>query len=66
MADQTTTISDEINRIKGNIARAYSKLEEKGITLPNSQTSDNLADKIDEIKTVSIDYYYGTLVISII
>jgi hypothetical protein len=61
-----STIQEEIDRIKNNIADAYSKLEQKGIALPASQTSDNLAGKIDEIKTVSVEYQYGTLVINII
>jgi hypothetical protein len=66
MSNTTTPISDESDRMRNNIAAAYSKLEQKGIALPASQTSDNLADKIDEIKTVSMDYQQGTLVINII
>ena len=66
MSNTTTTISDEIDRIRNNIKAAYSKLEQKGIALPSSQTSDNLAAKIDEIKTASVEYQYGTLVIDII
>lgn len=48
------SISSEINRIKSNIANAYSSIEEKGGILPENQNSDNLAESIDSI-SVGID-----------
>lgn len=43
------SISSEITRINNNIASAYSKVEEKGGTLPETQNSANLATAIDSI-----------------
>lgn len=43
------TIASEITRIKGNIAGAYSALEEKGATLPETQNSANLAATIGSV-----------------
>ncbi len=40
------SVVSEIARIKGNIANAYSKVEEKGASLPGVQNSSNLADTI--------------------
>ena len=46
-------ISSEITRINGNIAAAYTALEEKGATLPasDSQNSANLASTIATVST---------------
>ena len=43
------SIASEITRINNNIASAYSKVEEKGGTLPETQNSANLATAIDSI-----------------
>lgn len=40
------SIQSEITRISDNIAAAYSALEEKGATVPEGATSDNLAEVI--------------------
>ena len=51
------TISSEIQRIKNNIAEAYTACEEKGATLPAQQNSDNLPSCISAIpsSTPTID-----------
>lgn len=43
------SIVSEIQRIKNNIAAAYSACESKGADLPQLQNSNNLADTIDSI-----------------
>lgn len=43
------SISSEITRISNNIAAAYTALDEKGATLPESQNSANLADTIASV-----------------
>lgn len=43
------SIASEITRINTNIANAYTKVSEKGGTLPETQNSANLADAIDTI-----------------
>lgn len=43
------SISSEINRIKTNIANAYTQANEKGATLPEQQNSANLASTISSI-----------------
>ena len=48
------TIQSEIQRIKDNIADAYDSCDSKGATMPESLTSDNLADCIDSIDTANI------------
>lgn len=45
------SIASEITRINGNIAAAYTALDGKGATLPETQNSANLADTIDTITT---------------
>lgn len=47
------SIASQIQRIKQNIANAYTKCNAKGITLPSDQNSDNLATTIDKISTIS-------------
>lgn len=47
------SIATEITRIKTNIANAYTKLSERGATLPTSQNSENLASTINTIPTSS-------------
>lgn len=49
------SVQTEINRIKTNIASAYSKVSAKGGTLPSTQNSGNLATAIDSI---TIQKYY--------
>lgn len=44
------SIASEIQRIKTNIANAYTQANEKGATLPQQQNSDNLADTISSIQ----------------
>ena len=43
------TIASEIQRIKTNIANAYTVCDSKGATMPATQNSANLADCIDSI-----------------
>lgn len=43
------SVESEIERIKNNISNAYSKIAEKGGTLPEIQKSSNLANAIDSI-----------------
>lgn len=45
------SITSEISRISGNIAAAYDACEGKGATLPQTQSSANLADTIGGIPT---------------
>lgn len=42
-------ITDEIQRIKTNIANAYTELENKGATIPETKNSNNLASTITTI-----------------
>lgn len=44
-----TKIQNEIDRIKGNVADAYSAIEAKGGTVPEEPNSDNLPDAIYSI-----------------
>lgn len=44
------TIASEVQRIKTNIANAYTSCNSKGATIPASQVSDNLADCINSIQ----------------
>ena len=44
------SIQSEINRVKGNVASAYSAVQEKGGTLPEEQNSANLAAAINSIQ----------------
>lgn len=48
------SITSEINRIKGNIADAYTAADGKGATLPVTQDSANLASCISSITTGGI------------
>lgn len=50
------TIASEIQRIKTNIANAYTNAESKGATLPEVQNSDNLATCINSISGGGIQY----------
>lgn len=43
------SIASEVQRIKNNIAVAYSACDSKGATMPTAQNSANLADTIDSI-----------------
>jgi hypothetical protein len=43
------SVASEINRIKSNIADAYTEAEAKGATMPVTENSDNLADTIASI-----------------
>ena len=43
------SIASEIQRIKNNIANAYTKIGSKGGTLPSAQNSANLVTTIDSI-----------------
>ena len=45
------SIASEIQRIKTNIANAYTSASNKGATLPATQNSSNLASTIDTIQT---------------
>lgn len=55
------SISQEIQRIKTNIANAYTLLERKGAVLPQSQNSANLVDTINSIMGYTeLDYIEST------
>ncbi len=43
------SIASEITRIKTNISNAYTKLEEKGATIPEAKNSENLTACIDSV-----------------
>ncbi len=43
------SIASEITRIKDNISNAYTKLEEKGATIPQDKNSNNLPSTIESI-----------------
>ena len=43
------TIASEIQRIKNGIAAIYTKLEEKGATLPEEQSLENICDTVDSV-----------------
>lgn len=60
------SVQSEINRIKSNVAKAYTALEEKGATIPSSKTSQNLASTVATITPFSIDKIYpvGAIYIS--
>lgn len=49
MNDDFITITENIQRIKDNIANTYTELSSKGATLPETQNSDNLASCVDTI-----------------
>lgn len=43
------SIQSQINRIKANVASAYTAAQSKGATMPSSQNSANLAETINSI-----------------
>ena len=43
------SITSEIERIKTNIANAYTELENKGATIPTEKNSNNLASTITTV-----------------
>ena len=45
------SVADQINRIKTNIANAYSAAEAKGATIPEVKNSENLSACVDSITT---------------
>lgn len=45
------SVESEIERIKNNISNAYSKISEKGGTLPENQNSSNLVSAIESISS---------------
>ena len=55
------TIASEIQRIKNNIADAYSACEDKGATLPANQNSDNLSSTINNLQMGESSRYGLTL-----
>lgn len=56
------TIASEIQRIKNNIASAYSACQEKGAELPENQNSENLSSTINTITGGGISEKYGITV----
>lgn len=59
------SIASEIQRIKNNIANAYTSCEEKGATLPSVQNSNNLAECIASITGGSdVKFYMEDYVIT--
>jgi len=62
------SIASEIQRIKNNIANAYSACQEKGATLPANQNSDNLSLTINNLQIgessrygLTLDNLWGTV-----
>ncbi len=71
------SVQAQIDRIKANVADSFAAVEEKGGTVPNQRTSDNLAEAIRTIQTSDgtivmeglaiatppdkVDYYYNGL-----
>lgn len=53
------SIQNEIDRIKDNIAAAYTVVEDKGGTLPDVQNSENLPEAIASIQQTSPVKIYG-------
>lgn len=51
------SVQSQIDRIKANIADAYAAVAEKGGTLPDLLTSDNLAEAIRSIGAVKINVF---------
>lgn len=51
------TIIDEVNRIKSNIANAYTACESKGATIPENANSNNLQETIESISAGSGEKY---------
>ena len=43
------SIQSEIDRIKGNVASAYSAIDERGGVMPEEQTSGNLAEAVRSV-----------------
>ena len=54
------TIATELTKLQTNLSNAYSKVSDKGGTLPANQNFDNLADCIDSIETNGGDTIYLT------
>lgn len=48
------SVASEINRIKSNIADAYTEAEAKGATMPATENSANLADTVASIPSSGI------------
>ena len=46
------SVKTEINRISGNVANTYLALEQYGVTMPETQNSDNLAKTVNTIAAV--------------
>lgn len=57
------SIASEITRINNNIAAAYTALDGKGATLPETQNSANLADTIDTISAGGSETVRGNWVV---
>lgn len=55
-------VVDEINRIKNNIANAYTACENKGAVIPENANSDYLQSTIESISVESGSSKYGTTV----
>lgn len=56
MSDISYTAGYQINRIKQNIAKAYTSALNKGATEPENMNSDNLQSTIDSIKVADVLY----------
>ena len=54
------SITSEITRIKNGIASAYSKIDEMGGDLPQTQNLDNLVNSIGGIPSENINDYFET------
>ena len=48
------SIQSEIDRIKGNVASAYSAVDERGGVVPEARTSDNLAAAVRSVPAAAL------------
>ena len=58
------SVQSQVERIKGNITNAYTKLEEKGATIPTNKNSANLAETISSLPTSSAGDNLGEMVVT--
>ena len=56
------SVASEINRIKSNIADAYTEAEAKGATMPATENSANLADTVASIPSTPTPPVVGTYI----
>lgn len=54
-----TNLETKIQRIQTNVTAALAKIAEKGVTVPEGSTSDDLEGLIESIPTVGGEYVDG-------